>query len=62
MYKRTQKNGPFNTRCLHCFFTVASAVNCEPELDCLEALHLCPEKALEELNAQKPEAVPALRQ
>lgn len=50
MYSRTQnENGTFNTRCLHCFMTVASAVADEEELTRLEEEHLCPEKALKAL-------------
>jgi hypothetical protein len=50
MYSRTQnENGTYNTRCLHCFMTVASSVEAEKELERLEARHLCPERALAEL-------------
>jgi hypothetical protein len=53
MYNRTQnENGSLNTRCLHCFMTVASCVETEQELDRLEARHLCPEKVLADLLAQ----------
>jgi hypothetical protein len=53
MYSRTQnENGTFNTRCLYCFMTVASAVEGEVELDRLEEHHICPEKALADLLAQ----------
>lgn len=52
MYARTQnENGTYNTRCLYCFLTVASAVETPEELDRLEARHLCPEKALAQLVA-----------
>ena len=54
MYNRTQnENGSINTRCLHCFMTVASCVETEQELDRLEARHLCPEKVLADLLAQR---------
>jgi hypothetical protein len=54
MYSRTQNdNGTYNTRCLYCFITVASAVETPEELDQLEARHICPEKALAELLAQE---------
>jgi hypothetical protein len=53
MYNRTQnENGTYNTRCLHCFMTIASAVESEAELDRLEARHICPERALAELLEQ----------
>ncbi len=59
MYSRTQnENGTFNTRCLHCFMTVASAVDSDRDLDWLEERHVCPERALADLLAQRvvPEA------
>ena len=50
MYNRTQnENGTYNTRCLYCFMTIASAVETEKELNLLEARHICPERALAEL-------------
>jgi hypothetical protein len=50
MYSRTQNdNGTYNTRCLDCFMTIASAVESEQELCRLEERHLCPERALSEL-------------
>ncbi|HTW78673.1 MAG TPA: hypothetical protein VME23_03910 [Terracidiphilus sp.] len=63
MYSRTQNdNGSYNTRCLYCFLTVASAVESERELDQIEAHHCCPEKALSQILAQRnAEAVHALR-
>jgi hypothetical protein len=55
MYCRTQnENGTYNTRCLDCFMTVASAVETEENLDRIEAHHICPERALAELLARKP--------
>ena len=52
MYSRTQnENGSYNTRCLDCFMTIASAVETEDELLKCEAIHVCPEKALSELLA-----------
>lgn len=52
MYARTQnENGTFNTRCLYCFMTVASAVETPEELDQVEARHFCPEKVLSQLVA-----------
>ncbi len=47
MYSRTQNdNGTYNTRCLYCFMTIATAVQTTEELELEEAEHLCPEKAL----------------
>ena len=57
MYSRTQnENGSYNTRCLHCFMTIASSVETEKELDVVEARHLCPEKVLAQLLAQRTAA------
>ena len=53
MFSRTQnENGTYNTRCLYCFMTVASAVESAKELDDVEAHHVCPEKALADLVAR----------
>jgi hypothetical protein len=50
MYSHTQnENGSYNTRCLHCFMTVASAVETEEELQMLESRHICPEMVLSDL-------------
>jgi hypothetical protein len=50
MYSRTQnENGSYNTRCLHCFMTVVSAVETEVELTTLEHRHICPEMVLADL-------------
>lgn len=47
MYSRTQnENGSYNTRCLDCFLTIASSVECERDLEYLESRHICPEKVL----------------
>jgi hypothetical protein len=52
MYSRTQnENGTFNTRCLYCYMTVASAVESENDLGRLEESHVCPERALADLLA-----------
>ncbi len=52
MYSRTQnENGTYNTRCLYCFMTVASATETEEALERLEAEHICPERALAQLMA-----------
>lgn len=54
MYSRTQnENGTYNTRCLFCFMTIASDVESDEELDRLETRHVCPERALAELLAQR---------
>jgi hypothetical protein len=51
MYNRTQnENGTYNTRCLFCYMTIASSVETEKDLVQLEARHICPEKALAELQ------------
>ncbi len=53
MYNRTQnENGTYNTRCLHCFMTIASSVATEKDLAPLEARHICPERALAALLEQ----------
>ena len=53
MYSRTQnENGTYNTRCLYCFMTIASAVETDRELARLEARHICPERALAALLEQ----------
>ena len=50
MYSRTQnENGTYNTRCLDCMMTVASAIETEDELERLESRHMCPERALAQL-------------
>ena len=56
MYSRTQNdNGSYNTRCLHCFMTIASAVETDEELQSLESRHICPEMVLADLlNREKP--------
>jgi len=54
MYSRTQnENGSFNTRCLDCLMTIASCVESEQELNRVERLHVCPEKALYDLLRQE---------
>lgn len=53
MYSRTQnENGTYNTRCLYCFMTVASAVETPEELEHREKQHICPERALADLLAK----------
>ena len=62
MYSRTQnENGTYNTRCLYCFMTVASAVESSEELKLVEERHMCPERVLSELLAQSPCACSGLR-
>jgi len=54
MYSRSQNdNGTYNTRCLHCFMTIAWAVETPEDLDRLETRHICPEKALATLQAHE---------
>ena len=54
MYSRTQNdNGTYNTRCLDCFMTIASAVETQKDLCRLEAQHTCPERALSEMFRQE---------
>lgn len=67
MYSRTQnENGTYNTRCLYCFMTIASAVVSNVELDQIEARHVCPERALSQLlinsAAADADSVPHLKQ
>ena len=52
MFSHTQnENGTYNTRCLYCFMTIASSVESPEELERIELLHFCPEKALADLLA-----------
>jgi hypothetical protein len=54
MYSRTQnENGTYNTRCLYCFMTIASSVETDKDLARLEARHMCPERALAQLQEQE---------
>lgn len=54
MYSRTQnENGSFNTLCLDCLMTIASCVESEQELERVEQMHVCPEKALYDLLRQE---------
>lgn len=54
MYSRTQnENGTFNTRCLYCLLTIATSLETTEELERVESLHMCPERALAELVAGK---------
>ena len=53
MFSHTQnENGTYNTRCLHCFMTIASSVESPEELERVELQHICPEKALADLLIQ----------
>jgi hypothetical protein len=59
-YSRTQnENGSYNTRCLDCFMTIASSVECERDLDFLESRHICPEKTLAALMEMDKAEAPA---
>ena len=52
MYSRiVNENGSLNSRCLYCFNIVAPDVELN-ELDRVEAMHICPEKALAQLLAR----------
>ena len=54
MFSHTQnENGTYNTRCLYCFMTIASAVESEATLETLEAHHICPEMALAQILEQE---------
>ncbi len=56
MYSRTQnENGTYNTRCLYCFMTIASAVDDEIDLELIELHHVCPERALADLLGRQSE-------
>lgn len=47
MFFRTQnENGTFNTRCLDCLMSIATAVESPEELLLIEQHHLCAEKVL----------------
>ena len=51
MFYHTQnENGTYNTLCLYCFMTVASAVESKEDLEKVEAGHMCPEHVLSELQ------------
>jgi hypothetical protein len=57
MFSHTQnENGTYNTRCLYCFMTIASAVESDEELERVETHHICPEKALADLLASRTDA------
>jgi len=54
MFSHTQnENGTYNTRCLHCFMTIASSVESLDKLERVEAQHICPEKALADLLSRE---------
>jgi len=61
MFSHTQnENGTYNTRCLHCFMTIASSVESPEELERLELQHVCPEKALADLLVERAAAHPRI--
>jgi hypothetical protein len=63
MYNHTQnENGSYNSRCLHCFFTIASSVETEEELSLMENRHLCPESVLAGLLKQEKVIVSKVQQ
>lgn len=54
MFSHTQnENGTYNTRCLYCFMTIASSIESLEELERVESQHICPEKALSDLLADR---------
>jgi hypothetical protein len=54
MFSHTQnENGTYNTRCLYCFMTVASAIESTELMESVETSHICPERALAELLARE---------
>jgi len=54
MYSRTQnENGTYNSRCLDCMMTIATAIEKADDLDRLEVHHMCPEKALAQMLASE---------
>jgi hypothetical protein len=54
MFSHTQnENGTYNTRCLYCFMTIASALESPEAMERVEAHHLCPERVLADLLAQR---------
>lgn len=58
MYSRTQnENGTYNTRCLECMMTVATAVESEVDLEQVELHHMCPERALAQLLTKEASIV-----
>jgi len=62
MFHHTQnENGTYNTLCLYCFMTVASAVESNDDLEKVEAAHLCPEHVLSELVLHGDCMCPRLR-
>jgi len=57
MFQRTRnEEGKHSTRCLFCFRTLTEGVESEEQLDRLEANHLCPERALKDLQEEKERA------
>ena len=61
MFSHTQnENGTYNTRCLHCFMTIASDVESPQEVERLEMRHICPEKALADLLALETATAPGI--
>ena len=61
MFSHTQnENGTYNTRCLYCFMTVASAVESVGEIEKLETHHFCLERALSELLSRSATTHPPI--
>jgi hypothetical protein len=62
MYHHTQnENGTYNTLCLYCFMTVASALESDDDLKTVEGQHICPERVLAELLQQSKGACACVR-
>jgi hypothetical protein len=52
-YQSQNENGTYNTRCLDCLMSVATAIESTEELGRIESRHCCPEKALLRLLASR---------
>ena len=58
MFHQSQnENGTFNTRCLDCLMSVATAVESPEDLVLIESRHCCTEKALLKLLAKHADKV-----
>jgi hypothetical protein len=60
MFHHSQnENGTYNTRCLDCLMSVATAVESPEELTRIESRHCCAEKALLNLLASSTDKIDA---
>lgn len=60
MFHHSQnENGTYNTRCLDCLMSVATAVESPQDLELIESRHCCAEKALLQLLANKKSQIEA---